>query len=190
LQKVRAARTQRRWRALRELGLRVGKGSTLPESIWIDTSCCYAIEIGDDVGFGPECLLLGHDAQMKHLIGAARVARIVVHDGCRIGARCVILPGVEIGPRTIVFAGSVVSRSLPPDSICAGSPARPIGTLQGYIDLHGEKLAAAPTFPYAQYGEFGLTPERRAELVSALQHGEIYLTGERTMDGPGADLPV
>jgi maltose O-acetyltransferase len=107
----------------------------------------------------------------------ARIARIIIHDSCRIGARTVILPGVEIGPRTIVFAGSVVSRTLPPDTICAGSPARPIGSLKSYADAHRAQLESTPAFPFAEYGDEPITPERRAELVAALEKGAVYILG-------------
>ncbi len=43
-----------------------------------------------------------------------------------VGAGTIILPGVTIGEGCSVGAGSVVTRDLPPWTICVGSPARPI----------------------------------------------------------------
>ncbi len=43
-----------------------------------------------------------------------------------IGARSTVLPGVEIGDNCIVGAGSVVTRSVPANTVVAGVPARPI----------------------------------------------------------------
>lgn len=51
-------------------------------------------------------------------------APIVIEDDVWVGANAVILAGVTIGKHCVVAAGSVVSRSIPPYSICAGSPAR------------------------------------------------------------------
>ncbi|MDD3040340.1 acyltransferase [Bacteroides sp.] len=51
---------------------------------------------------------------------------IIIEDDVWIGANSVILPGVTLGRHCIVAAGSVVSRSIPPYSICAGSPAKVI----------------------------------------------------------------
>ena len=41
-----------------------------------------------------------------------------------IGDKVTILPGVSIGEGTIVGANSVVTKSLPAYSVCAGNPAR------------------------------------------------------------------
>lgn len=42
------------------------------------------------------------------------------------GANTVILPDVTIGEGAVVGAGSVVTRDLPPWTVCVGSPARPV----------------------------------------------------------------
>lgn len=175
--RLRNARRARRWRQLERAGLRVGEGTKLPDTLWIDSSCPYAIEIGRHVGIGPDVLILAHDAQMRRTLGVTRVAPVRIGDGCRIGARTVILPGVEIGAGTIVFAGSVVSRSLPADSVCGGSPARAISSIPQYVATHREQLAAAPNFAYAEYGKHGWSAARVRELQLALEKGPIYLIG-------------
>lgn len=47
-----------------------------------------------------------------------------VEKGASIGSGATILCGVTIGERAIVGAGSVVTKSIPPDAIVAGNPAR------------------------------------------------------------------
>ena len=49
---------------------------------------------------------------------------IVVGDGCWIGRNVHILPGISVGANTVVGAGSVVTKDLPADSVCAGVPCR------------------------------------------------------------------
>jgi len=54
-------------------------------------------------------------------------APIVLHDRVWIGANAVILKGVEIGEGAVVAAGAVVTKSIPPNEIQGGVPARRIG---------------------------------------------------------------
>lgn len=51
---------------------------------------------------------------------------VIIEDDVWIGANAVILPGVTVGKHSVVAAGSVVSRSIPPYSVCAGVPAKVI----------------------------------------------------------------
>jgi len=53
-----------------------------------------------------------------------KIAPVRVGKGAWIGEHVVIMPGVEIGDMSIVGANSVVTASVPPYSIVAGSPAR------------------------------------------------------------------
>lgn len=49
---------------------------------------------------------------------------IHIGDDVWIGANAVILAGVEIGKHSVIAAGSIVTRPVPPYSICAGNPAK------------------------------------------------------------------
>lgn len=170
----------RRWLVGR--GMQIGRDVWLPASTWIDADHCFLISIGDHCGFGEQCVLLAHDAQMDEFLDAARIGRVRIRESCHIGARSIILPGVEIGPRTIVGAGSIVTRSLPPDTVCAGNPAQVICSLEDYLSRHRERLAQVPTFPYERYDIHSLTPERQAELVAACERGHAYVTGGRSAE--------
>lgn len=177
-----AAREERRWNKLRNLGMHIGEDVLLPPSTFVDQSHCFLISIGDHVGFGPECLILAHDAQMDEFLDAARLGRVIIHASCHIGARTIILPGVELGPRTIVGAGSVVSRSLPPDTVCAGSPAKVICTLDEYLERHRKRMTEYPTFDYMQYDVRFADEVRRREMVAAVAKGDAYMVGGRSAE--------
>ena len=180
------ARREARWANLRAMGMTIGEDVWLPDTTYIDTSHCFLITIGDHCGFGDGCVLLAHDAQMDEYLDAARLGRVVIGDSCHLGARTIVLPGVEIGARTIVGAGSVVTKSLPPNSVCAGNPARVICSLDEYLAKHRSRLAIAPTFSYDEYDVRALTPERRAEVVAACEAGVAYIVGGRSAELRGA----
>ena len=180
-------RLERRWAKLRSMGMGIGEGVNLPGSTWIDTSHCFLITIEDWCFLGPECMILAHDAQMDEFLDAGRIGKVVLRSHTHIGARTVILPGVEIGPRTIVSANSVVSRSLPPDTVCAGNPARVVCSLDQYLKWHRSRLQTCQTFDFMKYDSRNLTPERRAELVSAVVTRDAYIVGghSATVRGEG-----
>ena len=180
--RIERARIERRWRVLVQKGMTIGRDVALPASTWIDTPHCFLISIGDHCGFGDGCAILAHDAQMDEFLDAARLGRVKIHESSHIGTRTVILPGVEIGPRTIVGAGSVVSKTLPPDTVCAGNPARVICTLQEYLDKHRARMTDLPTFEYMQYDSRFLTPERRKELTKAVADRDGYMLGGRSAE--------
>lgn len=106
-----------------EIGHHVGMSSPC---IW-STSL---IHIGSHVTMGGDCLLMDNDAHpldamRRRQPGAykeASSAPIMIEDDVFIGARCTILKGVTIGARSVVGAGSVVTKSLPPDCVAAGNP--------------------------------------------------------------------
>lgn len=164
--------------ALRTLGMHIGEGVALPASTWIDESHCFLISIGDDCGFGERCMILAHDAQMNEFVNATRLGRVILHASCHIGSGTLIMPGVELGPRTIVGAGSVVSRSLPPETVCGGNPARVICSLADYLRNHRQSIEKRPRFPYREFKDVrALTVEQKAEMLRAVADGDAYITG-------------
>ncbi len=172
-----SARLKRRWSRLKGMGLQIGQGVNLPASTWVDTSHCYLISIGDWCGFGEQCLILAHDAQMDEFLDAGLIAKVTIHESCHFGSRTVILPGVEIGPRTIVGANSVVSKSLPPHTVCAGAPAKVICSLDDYLARHRHSMSQNSSFPWTEYNLAALTPEKLQEMLAAVAKGPAYITG-------------
>jgi len=168
----------RRWRQLRRHGLQLGTDVWLPRSTWIDPDYGYLISIGDHCGFGEECVILAHDAQMDEVLNGTRVARVVIRESSHIGVRTVILPGVEIGPRTIVGANSVVTRSLPPDTVCAGNPARVLCTLGDYLSRHRLGMQSCPALPYSTI----VGPDVSEQLRHLTHSGSVYITGGRAAE--------
>jgi len=58
---------------------------------------------------------------------------VVIEDDVWIGAGAIVLPGVTIGRGSVVAAGSVVTKSVPSDTIVAGIPAEAIRSLKSEV---------------------------------------------------------
>lgn len=58
-------------------------------------------------------------AQSRFTNGPIRIG-----DRCLIGMGCIFLDGVDVGEGTVIGAGSIVTKSLQPHVVAAGSPAR------------------------------------------------------------------
>ena len=63
-----------------------------------------------------------------------KVERTVIKQGASIGSGATILCNVTVGENAIIGAGSVVTKSVPPNAIVAGNPARVLR----YIELSKE----------------------------------------------------
>jgi maltose O-acetyltransferase len=91
------------------------------------------VTIGSDSMVGVEAMVITHthvsdrvDVPMKHQ--GMYSAPVTIGADVWIGARSIVLPGVTIGDGAIVGAGSVVTKPVPPMTVVAGAPARPIRT--------------------------------------------------------------
>jgi UDP-2-acetamido-3-amino-2,3-dideoxy-glucuronate N-acetyltransferase len=83
----------------------------------------------DDVFIGPNATFT-NDPFPRSKQYPERFDRTVLRRGASIGANATILPGLEIGEHAMVGAGAVVTRSVPPNAIVVGNPAR----IAGYVD--------------------------------------------------------
>jgi len=133
---------------LRFLGVKIGHGCsiyTTPHNFGTEP---WLIEIGNNVTLGQGVLLITHDGTSRLfrdcLPGTSpfgnRFGTIVIRDNCFIGNNAILLPGIEIGPDSAVGAGSVVTKTVPPQTIVAGNPARPIKTLDEYMEGYLQRM--------------------------------------------------
>lgn len=104
----------------------VGRNCQIQQMSFINPA--QSIRIGDDSGIGGHCLIFGHSSFHNQLDGYA-VELAPIEIGSRVGLawRVFVLPGAKIGDGTMVGANSVVSGTLPPDSMAVGYPARIVG---------------------------------------------------------------
>jgi maltose O-acetyltransferase len=88
-----------------------------------------SITIGDDVQIGPNVQLLTptHPTEPEPRRAKLEAGRpISIGDNVWLGGGVIVCPGVSIGENTVVGAGAVVTRSLPPNDVAVGNPARVI----------------------------------------------------------------
>lgn len=84
------------------------------------------LTVEDDVFIGPNATFT-NDRFPRSKIYPEQFARTVVRKGASIGANATILPGLEIGAGAMIGAGAVITRSVPPNAIAVGNPARIVG---------------------------------------------------------------
>lgn len=93
---------------------------------------CALVTIGDDVAIGPNVVLstAGHpiDAATRKT-GLEFAKPITIEEGVWIGAGVVVVPGVTIGANSTIGAGSVVTKTIPANSVAYGNPCRVVTTL-------------------------------------------------------------
>lgn len=94
------------------------------------------VRIGNNVFIGPNATFT-NDKHPRSKKRPGQFAETTVLDGASIGANATILPGITIGMNAMVGAGAVVTRSVPPNSIVVGNPAK----ITGYVDTTGPEQA-------------------------------------------------
>jgi len=112
------------------------------------------VRLEDDVFVGPNASFVMEKANAEH----SGSPQIVVERGASIGAGAVLFPGVRIGHNAMIGAGAVVSRSVPPNAIVAGNPAK----IVGYVDAKPEVEIShtVPELPVVAVGIGGVTLHR------------------------------
>jgi len=137
----------------RKNGVKIGKNTHFTGKMGFGTEP-YLISIGDHVLIagatfitheGAHWVLKGLDPSLEHTFG---YGRITVCDNVYMGHDCTVLRGVTIGENVIVGACSLVNKSLEPNAVYAGVPARRICS----IDEFKEKfLGEMPEFDLENY---------------------------------------
>lgn len=116
--------------------VRVGKNTWIGPYTLLDGS--GGLRIGNFCSISTGVLIYSHDSvQWALTAGKAGYDKspVVIEDCCYIGSHSIINRGVTVGHHSVVAAGSFVNRSVPPYSIVAGTPAKPIGRVR--IDRKG-----------------------------------------------------
>ncbi len=110
--------------------LEIGEDSALSPGVTVDASAGL-VRLGRQVAVGPGTVIRAANHRFDrtdvpimhqgHVYG-----EVLVDDDVWIAANCTITPGVRIGRGAVVGAGAVVTRDVPPLTVVAGVPARPL----------------------------------------------------------------
>lgn len=99
----------------------------------LDATQC--IHIQKNVMIGAHCYITDHD----HSFQAVGIEKnkselplegspVIIQENVWIGSNVVVLKGVTIGKNSVIGAGSVVTKSIPSDSVAVGNPCKVINT--------------------------------------------------------------
>jgi UDP-2-acetamido-3-amino-2,3-dideoxy-glucuronate N-acetyltransferase len=130
---------------------RVGANCVLSKDVYVDhavtigdrckiqngVAVYHGVTLGNDVFVGPNAVFT-NDRVPRAFNTDWKITPTVVKEGASIGANATIVCGVELGEYSMVAAGSVVIRDVPPYTLVAGNPARPIAK----IDRLGNRIEA------------------------------------------------
>jgi acetyltransferase-like isoleucine patch superfamily enzyme len=84
------------------------------------------VRIEDNVFIGPN-VTFTNDLFPRSKVYPEKFLQTIVKAGASVGANATILPGVTIAEGAMIGAGAVVTRSVPPNAIVIGNPARIVG---------------------------------------------------------------
>ena len=88
-----------------------------------------------------------------------------------VGRGSIILPGISIGDNCVIGAGSVVSSSIPSNSVAVGNPARVVSSYEEFVEKHRRQMKSCPVFPtlWSEKSE-----EEKAEMKAKLEKSIGY----------------
>ncbi len=156
-------------------GMKIGTGCDINPGLMVDHSHCWLIEIGNNVTLAPEVYLLAHDASTKRYINYTKIGKVVIEDFAFIGARAIIMPGVTVGKNSIVAAGSVVTKSVEPNTVVGGNPAKPITKTDELMNKHKEIMKTAKIYDKSYLMQYGITSIKKKQMSDELENESGYI---------------
>lgn len=105
----------------------IGNQSTINEGVHLN--CRDQITIGDRVHLSTNAQLHTGKLIVDKFPRYHDQAPIIIENDVWIASGVTILAGVVIGEKSVVAAGSIVTKSIPPNSLVMGVPARVVKTI-------------------------------------------------------------
>jgi len=115
----------------RARGIKIGKNVYIGYDVIFDRIHPEQITIEDYAEIGDRCIISAHSRGSLPL--RAKYPRSVQHVKIGMGVwmapGCIVIQGVEIGEKSVIGTGAVVTKSVPPNCLAAGVPAKVIKKL-------------------------------------------------------------
>ena len=118
-------RTARVW-LHRMRGVKIGQNVSIGTAVIIESAYPKLVSIGDNVSISVRTTIIAHFKESVDKAKANNEASVRIGDDAYIGPGVIILPNVTIGQGAVVAAGSVVTKSVSPQTMVQGNPAEPV----------------------------------------------------------------
>ncbi|MBV7484893.1 sugar O-acetyltransferase [Bordetella sp. BOR01] len=112
-----------------------GEEIRVGHNVFVNQNCTFydlgGLDIADDVMIGPNVNIIttSHPLDPSQRRATTLGKPIVIERNVWIAAGATIIGGVTIGENSVVAAGSVVTKSVPPNTLAGGNPARIIRSI-------------------------------------------------------------
>ncbi len=126
---------------MRSIGIKIGEGTIIRDkkNISIDISRPELLEIGSNVLLHKGTIILTHDFASRCFVNSdcefyPSHGKVKIGNNVWLGENVTICKGVTIGNNCIIGIGSIVTKSIPSNSVAVGIPAKVICSYKDYME--------------------------------------------------------
>ena len=119
----------------RKEGVIMGRDNFIASNFW-DAAEPYLIRVGSNCQITGGVKIYTHggaQAVRRQYPNFDTFGKVIIGDYVYIGNNSLIMPGVTIGNNVLIAAGSVVTKSIPDNTVVGGNPVRVICSLDDYL---------------------------------------------------------